>query len=402
MARRRGAKQTHRRVKKAFQVMALCVVTSICIRFAAVNEPFTVFATSETKKALEDAKQEREDLQNELDEKNEDIDDLKSTQSDLKSELSDLNTQLSDVSNNLARIEADIDAKKTEIEETQAQLEAAMQTEADQYAAMKKRIQFIYESQDFVLIEMLLESESFADFLNNSEYIQRLSEYDREQLLAYQNTVAQIEEAKALLEEEQAELEAYQTAQMEEQSRVSGLVTSTSSAVSSYADQIDAAEAEAEAKEAEIAAKDNDIAELQKKLEEEIRLSRLAAQSSWRDISEVTFAEGDRYLLANLIYCEAGGEPYDGQLAVGAVVINRVLSSVYPDTVVGVIYQNKQFAPVASGRLELALAQDKATASCYRAADEAMSGVTNVGTCVYFRTPIPGLEGIQIGNHIFY
>ena len=402
MARRRGAKQTHRRVKKAFQVMALCVVTSICIRFAAVNEPFTVFATSETKKALEDAKQEREDLQNELDDKNEDIDDLKSTQSDLKSELSDLNTQLSDVSNNLARIEADIDAKKTEIEETQAQLEVAMQTEADQYAAMKKRIQFIYESQDFVLIEMLLESESFADFLNNSEYIQRLSEYDREQLLAYQNTVAQIEEAKALLEEEQAQLEAYQTAQMEEQSRVSGLVTSTSNAVSSYADQIDAAEAEAEAKEAEIAAKDNDIAELQKKLEEEIRLSRLAAQSSWRDISEVTFAEGDRYLLANLIYCEAGGEPYDGQLAVGAVVINRVLSSVYPDTVVGVIYQNKQFAPVASGRLELALAQDKATASCYRAADEAMSGVTNVGTCVYFRTPIPGLEGIQIGNHIFY
>ena len=395
MARRRG-------VKKTFQVMALCVVTSICIRFAAVNTPYTAYATSETKKALDDAKEERENLQNELDEKNEEVNDLKSEQSDLKSELSNLNTQLSDVSNNLAQIEADIDTKKAEIEETQAQLEAAMQTEADQYAAMKKRIQFIYESQDFVLIEILLEAESFADFLNNSEYIQRLSEYDREQLIAYQNTVASIEEAKALLEAEQAELESYQAAQIEEQNRVSGLVTSTSNAVSNYSDQIDAAEAEAEAKEAEIAAKDNDIAELQKKLEEEIRLSRLAAASSWRDISEVTFAEGDRYLLANLIYCEAGGEPYEGQLAVGAVVINRVLSSVYPDTVVGVIYQNKQFSPVASGRLELALAQDKATASCYRAADEAMSGVTNIGTCVYFRTPIPGLEGIQIGGHIFY
>ncbi|MCR5771614.1 MAG: cell wall hydrolase [Butyrivibrio sp.] len=382
--------------------MALCVVTSICIRFAAVNTPYTAYATSETKKALDDAKEERENLQNELDEKNEEVNDLKSEQSDLKSELSNLNTQLSDVSNNLAQIEADIDTKKAEIEETQAQLEAAMQTEADQYAAMKKRIQFIYESQDFVLIEILLEAESFADFLNNSEYIRLLSEYDREQLIAYQNTVASIEEAKALLEAEQAELESYQAAQIEEQNRVSGLVTSTSNAVSNYSDQIDAAEAEAEAKEAEIAAKDNDIAELQKKLEEEIRLSRLAAASSWRDISEVTFAEGDRFLLANLIYCEAGGEPYEGQLAVGAVVINRVLSSVYPDTVVGVIYQNKQFSPVASGRLELALAQDKATASCYRAADEAMSGVTNIGTCVYFRTPIPGLEGIQIGGHIFY
>ena len=382
--------------------MALCVVTSICIRFAAVNVTYKAYATAETKKALEDAKEERENLQNELDEKNEDISDLKSTQSDLKTELSNLNTQLSDVSDNLAQIESDIDAKKAEIEETQAKLEEAIQTEADQYAAMKKRVQFIYESQDFVLIEILLESESFGDFLNNSEYIARLSEYDRQQLLAYQTTVALIAEAKALLESEQAELEEYQAAQQEEQSRVSGLVASTSSAVSNYSDQIDEAQAQAEAKEAEIKAKDDDIAELQKKLEEEIRLSKLAAQSSWRDISEVTFAEGDRYLLANLIYCEAGGESYAGQLAVGAVVINRVLSSVYPDTVVGVIYQSKQFSPVASGRLELALAQDKATASCYKAADEAMSGVTNVGNCVYFRTPVPGLEGIQIGGHIFY
>ena len=84
------------------------------------------------------------------------------------------------------------------------------------------------------------------------------------------------------------------------------------------------------------------------------------------------------------------------------MVINRVLSSVYPNTVSGVIYQKSQFSPAGSGRLALALAQNKATDSCYRAADEAMAGVTNVGGCVYFRTPIPGLTGIQIGNHIFY
>ena len=106
--------------------------------------------------------------------------------------------------------------------------------------------------------------------------------------------------------------------------------------------------------------------------------------------------------MANLIYCEAGGEPYVGQFAVGSVVINRVLSSQYPDTVVGVIYQNKQFSPVASGRLALALENDRATAKCYQAADEAMAGITNVGNCVYFRTPIEGLEGIRIGGHIFY
>ena len=141
---------------------------------------------------------------------------------------------------------------------------------------------------------------------------------------------------------------------------------------------------------------------LYKVLEEEKRLSQLAANSTWRDISDITFTEDDRYLLANLIYCEAGGEPYEGQVAVGAVVINRLLSSRYPDTLSGVVYQPWQFSPAASGRLALALANNKATASCYKAADEAMSGYSNVGNCVYFRTPIPGLTGIQIGGHIFY
>ena len=89
-------------------------------------------------------------------------------------------------------------------------------------------------------------------------------------------------------------------------------------------------------------------------------------------------------------------------MAVGSVVINRVLSGAFPDTVVGVVYQSKQFSPVGSGRLELALGANKATADCYRAADEAMSGVTNVGNCVFFRTPVEGLEGIDIGGHVFY
>ena len=68
----------------------------------------------------------------------------------------------------------------------------------------------------------------------------------------------------------------------------------------------------------------------------------------------------------------------------------------------GVIYQNKQFSPVLNGRLALALTYDKANSDCYKAADEAMSGVTNVGNCVYFRTPVEGLTGISIGGHIFY
>ena len=131
-----------------------------------------------------------------------------------------------------------------------------------------------------------------------------------------------------------------------------------------------------------------------KKAAEEAAVKKAAEEAAAR--------EQDIRLLAALIYCEAGNQPYEGQVAVGAVVMNRVMSSVFPDTVVGVIYQNKQFSPVASGRLALALAEDHATAACYRAADEAMAGATTVGNCLFFRTPIEGLTGIQIGGHIFY
>ena len=197
-------------------------------------------------------------------------------------------------------------------------------------------------------------------------------------------------------------LEALREEVAAEKKLVNTYVQQTASSISSYSGQISDAEQKVLEQEARIKEQEANITYLKKKLAEEQAMSKLAAQSSWRDSSEVTFEEGDRYLLANLIYCEAGGEPYAGQLAVGAVVINRVLSSVYPNSVVEVIYQKSQFSPAGSGRLALALAENRATAACYKAADEAMAGQTNVGNCVYFRTPIPGLTGISIGNHIFY
>ena len=196
---------------------------------------------------------------------------------------------------------------------------------------------------------------------------------------------------------------------MAEQNKVNGLINTTAQSLASTADTIegvealaDAYEAECEKKQEEKAAADANYEAIKAQYEEELRLSQEAQSAAWRDISDVVFEEGDRYLLANLIYCEAGGQNYDGQLAVGAVVINRVLSSKYPNTVTGVIYQSYQFSPVNDGHLALALAEDRATASCYAAADAAMSGQTNVGTCLYFRTPIEGLTGIAIGGHIFY
>lgn len=388
-------KVSHRQSVAVLFAAVLAVVSA-----ASVSRPVYAETTLERLQKAKAEKEKTEDAKEDTEDRKES---LEITKNSLLGQLSTLNDELAQVSANLEGIEADIAAKELEIEQTEAQLEEAIRVQNEQYENMKLRIKAMYEQGGAdSYIGILFSSTSFSDFLNKSDYIDRVHAYDRKMLQKFQDTCKYVEETKVRLNEELVVLNDLRTKAQEEKSRVAGLVSRTSANVSSYTSQIADAEATIDVLESMLDQQQQDIAALQKQYEEELAKSRLAAQSKWRDISEVTFEEGDRKLMANIIYCEAGAEPYEGQVAVGAVVINRVLSSVYPNTVVGVIYQNRQFSPVASGRLALALANDKATESCYRAADEAMSGVTNVGQCVYFRTPIPGLEGIRIGGHIFY
>ncbi len=380
---------------------AMLLATVVAVVFAG-SVSRTVYAET-TLERLQKAKAEKEKTEDAKEDTEDQKESLEITKNSLLGQLSALNDDLAQVSTNLEAIEADIKQKEADIEQTEAELEEAIRIQDEQYENMKVRIKAMYErgGADSYL-GILFSSTSFSDFLNKSDYIDRIHAYDRKMLEQFKNTRKQVEETKARLNDELLALNDLRAEAEAEKSRVAGLVNQTSANVSSYSNQIADAEATIDALESMLDEQEQDIAALQKKYEEELAKSRLAAKSKWRNISEVTFEEGDRKLMANIIYCEAGGEPYAGQVAVGSVVINRVLSSIYPNTVVGVVYQNKQFSPVASGRLALALANDSATASCYKAADEAMSGVTNVGQCVYFRTPIPGLEGIRIGGHIFY
>ncbi|MDE6996188.1 MAG: cell wall hydrolase [Lachnospiraceae bacterium] len=392
---------------------------AVCVLFLLlfVLLPVTVQATEETRQKIDQAEREKKETESKLDEAEENLDKLNEQKDSLQGALSTLNTELSQVSNNLSDLEvkisdkeAEIESLDQEIERVQEELTIAIQLKEEQYKAMKEQIKFIYERSDNLYLELFFSAGSFSDFLNKNNYIEQLSAYEEKVLQEYKDAQAAMEAkeeelrlAMEMLEKDKEELDEYKVQVVAEQSRVSGLVSKTSNSISATASQISEAEAEALAYEQRIKEQEENITALKAKLAEEIRMAQLASQSSWRDISEVNFAEGDRYLLANLIYCEAGGESYSGQVAVGAVVINRVLSEVFPNTVTGVIYQSRQFSPVASGRLALALAEGRATSSCYQAADEAMKGSTNVGNCVFFRTPVDGVTPkYRIGGHIFY
>lgn len=386
--------------KRIRQRKRLCLLLAAVLCITSLPVGYTYAST--TKEKLEQAEKDKKETQSQLNQTKEDLEDLKEVKGTLEEELEDLNSKLTQVSNNLNDLEGQIDQKEEEIEITSANLEEAKETENQQYESMKLRIKFMYERSDYALLETIFASGSFGEALNKADYIEQITAYDRQKLEEFEATRIRIEEEEAKLQREMTQLNELREKVSAQKKLVNTYVQQTASSISSYSGQISEAEQKVIEQEAKIKEQEANIAYLKKKLAEEQAMSKLAAQSSWRDISEVTFEEGDRYLLANLIYCEAGGEPYAGQLAVGAVVINRVLSSVYPNSVVEVIYQKSQFTPAGSGRLALALAGNRATAACYKAADEAMAGQTNVGNCVYFRTPIEGLSGISIGNHIFY
>lgn len=108
----------------------------------------------------------------------------------------------------------------------------------------------------------------------------------------------------------------------------------------------------------------------------------------------------DEMLLAALIQCEAANQPYEGQVAVGAVVMNRVKCEAYPDTIAGVIYASGQFSPAKTGKVER-LALNGVKESCLQAARAAMAGETTVGSAMHFRRA-GKREGIIIGDHVFW
>lgn len=139
-----------------------------------------------------------------------------------------------------------------------------------------------------------------------------------------------------------------------------------------------------------------------KTIEEELeeQKKKLEASGSAKhdpmDVSDEEFT-----LLAAIIWCEAGCEPYEGQVAVGAVVLNRVRSSGFPNTIEGVIYQRGQFGPARNGSLSRTLSDtSRISDSCYRAAKEALAGADPTNGKKYFHT-VDGTRGQIIGSHVF-
>ena len=155
----------------------------------------------------------------------------------------------------------------------------------------------------------------------------------------------------------------------------------------------------AEQKQAEEKAQ-RELEEAQKKEAERIAAEQAEAQRKAEEEAAVAqLQEADKELLASIIFCEAGNQPYEGQVAVGAVIMNRVKSAVYPNSISEVVYQSGQFGPAMTGWLDSVRYSAGYTPSAMQAAIDALSGSNPIGDCLYFDQ---GGMGYQLGDHYFH
>ena len=242
-------------------------------------------------------KKEQQKTQNNLNSVNQQITAIQSDQAQAQEELDQLSDRLVDILTSIDICQDEIAVKEKEIEQAKKDYEDARKKEEDQYASMKKRIQFMYEQGDSAYLQVLLESQNYADMVNKADYIESLYEYDKQLLAGYVESKNQVAELKGRLEDEEADLEASNYELQQEEAALQTLVdeqkktvadfdaqlASAKKKAASYKQQLEDQTAQIKKLEEEAAAKKKKEEEARKKQEQERKQQQQANQTQTID-----------------------------------------------------------------------------------------------------------------------
>ena len=429
--------------RKLLKKMICFAICSSVIAGLFSESFFDVFAVSEeTQNAIDQAEDEKEQLEQELEQQEQERENLEDQKETAEDRLKNLKAQYQSIASDIAALEKKQAEKVAEIEAKTKELEEAIEIQEQQYANMKLRIQYMYEKPEDSLFGLFLKDFSIIEILNRVDHTLKIQEYDRQQLEEYTATAKELDLQKQELEAAKEELAGLIKESEAQQAKVSALQKETKASISSYLNQIAAAQEEIGNTEAAIEAKSKALQELYRKAQEEEAAERrrqaeeaakrlqealangtIKPEDSGIVYGELNLSQTEMDMLTAMIYCESRGESYEGQLAVGHVIINRVRSSKFPNSLEAVLRQGKQFEPAGSGRFDIVLTAywekipgiigQSEWNSCQKAAMVCVNSDSNVGESLFFRThkPVPQLaENLEaagvpywiIGNHIFY
>ena len=215
-------------------------------------------------KSLQEAQDEKAQLEKALKEAQGTIEDLKDSKGDIESKVTELNQQLIDISARITDLENQLTAQSEDIQETKDELAGAKEREAQQYADMKVRIQFMYENGQTSYLEALLSSRNISEFLNSADYIAQIQSYDRQKLTEYQDTVESIVNLEAQLEQEYTDLEALKSTVESNKATVAAMMRQKESELADISGDIEDAQSDADYYAAEIQAQEELIAAIKR------------------------------------------------------------------------------------------------------------------------------------------
>ena len=244
-------------------VLILMLAAGIPIQASSAStEKVTEDAAST--KSLQEAQDEKAQLEKALKEAQSTIEDLKDSKGDIESKVTELNQQLIDISARITDLENQLTAKSEDIQETKDELAGAKEREAQQYADMKVRIQFMYENGQTSYLEALLSSRNISEFLNSADYIAQIQSYDRQKLTEYQDTVESIVNLEAQLEQEYTDLEALKSTVESNKATVAAMMRQKESELADISGDIEDAQSDADYYAAEIQAQEELIAAIKR------------------------------------------------------------------------------------------------------------------------------------------
>ena len=415
----------------------------------------------EQKETLESIVQEQKDIQGLKEELEQTMDSSRKELESINNSIEELEIQLKENEEKIGAMEEELDKIKEKSEEQYEYMKLRIQymyenrnsdflwlfDDATSFSDLLNRVQFVTEIIEYdrnmlnqwnvlqeeialqsenLEIEKKAQEEKLLNLTNNKNKLNEYIAITVNKIQQYTEKIVQLSASKEAIENEVYDAEVLYNQLIEE-------ALKKEEAINQETEEIEIEEIEIETLEQTIennndnhslyiSSSEEAISEVYTEIVEETEPATTQVQSSSSVIEQTTTIEettsssvetiteevnkpaeeiDELMLLAALIECEADSEIYEGKVAVGAIVMNRIKSSKYPDTVKEVIFQTNQFAPVSSGRLMLVLAKGPKE-SCIQAAKDALNGVNPVEDCLYFRNIASNREGVIIGNHVFF
>lgn len=226
-----------------------------------------IFPAYGTQDGIKDAKGKITSMEEEKKKLEQDLKQLEVLKSDTAAYVKQLDNKLAGIEQELTVLEGQIAAKETDIATTQEELTQAQATEETQYDSMKLRIKYMYEKGETSYIDMIMQSQSMSELLNRTEYVTKISEYDREQMDIYIATREAIAQKEAQLQTERTELLTMQDSTLAKQASAEQLVNEKSAELANYNSKITDAESRIDEYQKDIEAQEDSI----KKMEAEIK-----------------------------------------------------------------------------------------------------------------------------------